>query len=72
VASLVQPLAALIDPIDGVRLAVEARRWLWPGELNYAGKQALVYTFIRVHGAGFQIGFMFLGLGSTVFSYLIA
>jgi hypothetical protein len=27
--SLVQPLAALSDPIDGVRLAVEARRWLW-------------------------------------------
>ena len=32
--------------------------------------QALVYTFLRVHGAGFQIAFVFLGLGSTVFSYL--
>lgn len=33
--------------------------------------QALVYTLaIRVHGAGFNIGFVFLGFGSTVFSYL--
>ena len=33
--------------------------------------QALVYTLvIRVHGAGFNLGFVFLGLGSTVFSYL--
>ncbi len=29
-ASLVQPLAAMIDSIDGVPLTVEARRWLWP------------------------------------------
>lgn len=33
--------------------------------------QALVYTLaLGVHGAGFNIGFVFLGLGSTVFSYL--
>lgn len=32
--------------------------------------QALVYTLFRVHGAGFDIGFVFLGLGSAVFSYL--
>lgn len=32
--------------------------------------QALVYMFLRVHGAGFNIAFVFLGLGSTVFSYL--
>jgi hypothetical protein len=32
--------------------------------------QVLVYTFLRVHGAGFNVGFVFLGLGSTVFSYL--
>lgn len=33
--------------------------------------QALIYTFaVRVHGAGFNIGFVFLGLGSTVFAYL--
>ena len=32
--------------------------------------QALVYTLLRVYGAGFQIGFVFLGLGSAVFSYL--
>jgi hypothetical protein len=31
---------------------------------------ALSYTFLRVHGAGFDIGFTFLGLGSAVFSYL--
>lgn len=33
--------------------------------------QALAYTFLRVHGTGFNIGFVFLGLGSTVFSYLL-
>jgi hypothetical protein len=32
--------------------------------------QALWYTLFRVYGAGFNIGFVFLGLGSTVFSYL--
>jgi hypothetical protein len=32
--------------------------------------QALAYNFLRVHGAGFDIGFTFLGLGSAVFSYL--
>jgi hypothetical protein len=32
--------------------------------------QALAYTFLHVHVAGFNIGFVFLGLGSTVFSYL--
>lgn len=33
--------------------------------------EALVYTLaVRVHGAGFNIGFVFLGFGSTVFSYL--
>ncbi|MBA2243089.1 MAG: DUF4386 domain-containing protein [Chthoniobacterales bacterium] len=33
--------------------------------------QALIYTLaVRVHGAGFNVGFVFLGLGSTVFAYL--
>jgi len=32
--------------------------------------QALARFFISVEAAGFQIGFVFLGLGSTVFSYL--
>lgn len=32
--------------------------------------QALAYTLLRVRGTGFNIGFVFLGLGSTVFSYL--
>jgi hypothetical protein len=32
--------------------------------------QALARLFISVEAAGFQIGFVFLGLGSTVFSYL--
>jgi hypothetical protein len=32
--------------------------------------QALVRLFISVEGAGFQIGFVFLGLGSAVYSYL--
>src|SRR5271169_2138712 len=32
--------------------------------------QALALFFVGVNGIGFQIGFVFLGLGSTVFSYL--
>lgn len=33
--------------------------------------EALVYTLaVRVHGAGFNIGFVFLGFGSAVFAYL--
>lgn len=32
--------------------------------------QALTYASLRVYGAGFSIGFVFLGLGSAVFSYL--
>jgi len=32
--------------------------------------QALARLFLSVEAAGFQIGFVFLGLGSTVFSYL--
>lgn len=37
---------------------------------NPSQLQALARLFISVHSAGFQIGFVFLGLGSTVFSYL--
>jgi hypothetical protein len=33
--------------------------------------QALAYTFLRVHGTGYNVGFVFLGLGSTAFSYLL-
>jgi hypothetical protein len=33
--------------------------------------QALTYTLaVRVHGAGFNVGFVFLGCGSTLFRYL--
>ena len=32
--------------------------------------QALAYTLVRVYGDGFRVGFVFLGLGSTAFSYL--
>lgn len=30
----------------------------------------IVYTLVRVHGSGFQIGFFFLGLGQALFSWL--
>ncbi len=30
----------------------------------------LVYTLVRVHGSGFQVGFFFLGLGQALFSWL--
>jgi hypothetical protein len=32
--------------------------------------QALAYTFIRAHGAGYRLGMVFYGLGSTVFACL--
>lgn len=32
--------------------------------------QGLSYTFLRVYGEAFNIGFVFLGFGSAVFSYL--
>jgi hypothetical protein len=32
--------------------------------------QALVYALMRVHMWGFQFGFLFLGLGQILFSYL--
>src|SRR5713226_8454732 len=32
--------------------------------------QALAYTFVRVHDAGYLLGLVFFGLGSTVFAYL--
>jgi Domain of unknown function (DUF4386) len=32
--------------------------------------QGLSYTFLRVYGDAFNIGFLFLGAGSAVFSYL--
>jgi hypothetical protein len=38
--------------------------------VDTAQLQALAYSFLRVHGAGFNIGFVFLGLGSALFSYL--
>ena len=33
-------------------------------------RAALAYSFLRTHSAGFQIGFLFLGLGSTMFAWL--
>lgn len=32
--------------------------------------QGMAYALIRVHMYGFQVGFLFLGLGSALFSYL--
>ena len=32
--------------------------------------QGLMFTLLRVHSYGFQVGFLFLGLGSALFSYL--
>lgn len=32
--------------------------------------QTLAYALLRLDGAGFNVGFAFLGLGSTLFSYL--
>jgi hypothetical protein len=40
-------------------------RTLDPGQV-----QDLIYTLLRVHTWGFQVAFLFLGLGQTLFSYL--
>lgn len=40
-------------------------RALAPGQTH-----DLVYALVRVHAWGFQVGFLFLGLGQIVFSYL--
>lgn len=33
-------------------------------------RAALAYSFLRIHNAGYQVGFLFLGLGSTMFAWL--
>lgn len=38
--------------------------------ISGAQVEDLVYTLIRVHGSGFQLGFFFLGLGQALFSWL--
>lgn len=38
--------------------------------LNAAQLQALARGFLSVYGTGLSVGFVFLGIGSTVFSYL--
>jgi hypothetical protein len=38
--------------------------------VDHSELEALAYTLIRVHGAGFRIAFVFLGAGSTAFSYV--
>ena len=54
------PLAALVLLDDSPFLAD-----IDPGQL-----QALAYALLRLHGSAFRIGFLFLGLGSTVFAVL--
>jgi hypothetical protein len=38
--------------------------------LKTADGTALAYAFLQVHNWGFQIGFLFLGIGSALFSWL--
>ncbi len=40
------------------------------GPVAVEQRAALAYSFLRVHNAGFQTGFLFLGLGSTMFAWL--
>jgi hypothetical protein len=37
---------------------------------DMAEVEGLAFSLLRVHAYGFQVGFLFLGLGSTLFSYL--
>lgn len=47
---------------------LEVARTLQP--MDAASAQAISYALIRTHIYGFQIGFLFLGLGSTLFAWL--
>jgi len=38
--------------------------------INPSTLQELGYAFVRLHGAVFQVGFVFLGCGSTIFAWL--
>jgi hypothetical protein len=40
------------------------------GGLAEAQRQALAYVCLRVHGSGFDLGFVFLGFGSALFGWL--
>ena len=54
------PLAALVLLDDSPFL----------GAVDPGQRQALAYALLRLHGSAFRIGFLFLGLGSTVFAIL--
>lgn len=47
---------------------VDVARTLQP--MDAASVQAISYALIRTHIYGFQVGFLFLGLGSTLFAWL--
>lgn len=53
-------LAAVMLLADG-----ETMRGLEPGQAH-----DLAYALLRIHASGFQVGFLFLGLGQLGFSYL--
>lgn len=40
------------------------------GPVGADQRAALAYSFLRIHNAGLQVGFLFLGLGSTMFAWL--
>jgi hypothetical protein len=40
------------------------------GPLGADQRAALGYSFLRLHNAGFQVAFLFLGLGSAMFAWL--
>lgn len=73
-------LATLWRMVENIVLAVvtlaefatltflEPARFL--GAIGVSEKQSLAYAALRIYGAGFNIGFFFLGLGSALFSYL--
>lgn len=40
------------------------------GALDEGARQSLAYVALRTDGVGFQVGFLFLGCGSTLFAWL--
>lgn len=55
--SVLQPAQAMVDPLDGVALAVENRRFGWPmGAVMFAGCMAALAYFARWDSAASVIG----------------
>jgi hypothetical protein len=65
---LVENIVLAVTPLNAFALALLASGP--QAGLDPAPSQSLASLFFGLYGAGYQFGFAFLGLGSTLFSYL--